>query len=485
MPRTRQQTPPPAAGAAPPREREIFANRTLNLRAIRAIGYDMDYTLVHYQEDEWERRAYEHARRGLEDRGWPVADLEYEPGHVTRGLVVDLRLGNLLKATRFGYVIRACHGTRVLDFPELREAYARTLVDLDEPRFVFLNTLFSLSEATLFGQLVELHDAAALPEVRGYEALWSAVRNAIDAAHLEGELKAGVLRDPERYVVLDPELVLALRDQRAAGKKLLLITNSDWAYADPIMHYAFDRYLPAGETWRALFDVVVVAASKPSFFGGGAPLYELVDEERGLLRPAHGGLRAGGVFHGGSAAMVERHLSLSGDEILYVGDHVYADVYVSKEVLRWRTALIVRELEDEVRDLAASRDEQRRLGELMDRKAAIEREGCAVQLALQRARLGYGPDEEHAPKGLERRARELRAALQALDHEIAPLASGSASLGATPWGPLMRAGNDKSLFARQVERYADVYASRASNFLAATPFAFLRAPRTSLPHDRD
>ena len=28
------------------------------------------------------------------------------------------------------------------------------------------------------------------------------------------------------------------------------------------------------------------------------------------------------------------------------------------------------------------------------------------------------------------------------------------------WGPLMRAGNDKSLFARQVERYADVYTSR-------------------------
>jgi hypothetical protein len=47
----------------------------------------------------------------------------------------------------------------------------------------------------------------------------------------------------------------------------------------------------------------------------------------------------------------------------------------------------------------------------------------------------------------------------------------------------MRAGNDKSLFARQVERYADVYTSRASNFLMETPFAFLRAPRGTLPHD--
>jgi len=37
---------------APPRERSIFCNRTLNLRRIRAIGYDMDYTLVHYRVEE-------------------------------------------------------------------------------------------------------------------------------------------------------------------------------------------------------------------------------------------------------------------------------------------------------------------------------------------------------------------------------------------------------------------------------------------------
>ena len=47
----------------------------------------------------------------------------------------------------------------------------------------------------------------------------------------------------------------------------------------------------------------------------------------------------------------------------------------------------------------------------------------------------------------------------------------------------MRAGNDKSLFARQVERYADVYTSRVSNLRYETPFGYLRAARGSLPHD--
>ncbi len=47
----------------------------------------------------------------------------------------------------------------------------------------------------------------------------------------------------------------------------------------------------------------------------------------------------------------------------------------------------------------------------------------------------------------------------------------------------MRAGNDKSHLARQVERYADIYTSRVSNFLFQTPFVYLRSHRGSLPHD--
>lgn len=46
--------------------------------------------------------------------------------------------------------------------------------------------------------------------------------------------------------------------------------------------------------------------------------------------------------------MVEKSLNVHGDEILYVGDHIYTDVSQSKVHLRWRTALILRELEVEV-----------------------------------------------------------------------------------------------------------------------------------------
>jgi hypothetical protein len=47
----------------------------------------------------------------------------------------------------------------------------------------------------------------------------------------------------------------------------------------------------------------------------------------------------------------------------------------------------------------------------------------------------------------------------------------------------MRTGNDKSHLARQVERYADIYMARVSALGSATPFAYFRAHRGTLPHD--
>jgi 5'-nucleotidase len=71
-----------------------------------------------------------------------------------------------------------------------------------------------------------------------------------------------------------------------------------------------------------------------------------------------------------------------------------------------------------------------------------------------------------------------------LDEEIAPLAEAAGEVSNERWGPLMRAGNDKSHMARQVERHADIYLSRVSNMIHATPFAYFRSPRGSLPHDK-
>src|SRR5699024_2790501 len=104
----------------PPPARRIYSNRTLNLRSIRAVGFDMDYTLVHYHTDLWERRAFAHARHGLERRGFAVSDLVFDPELFSLGLIIDTELGNVIKANRFGYVKKAFHGTRPLSFEDQR-----------------------------------------------------------------------------------------------------------------------------------------------------------------------------------------------------------------------------------------------------------------------------------------------------------------------------------------------------------------------------
>ena len=469
---------------APPPERGIFCNRTLNMRAIKAIGYDMDYTLVHYQVEAWERRAYEHIRDRLVLQGWPVGELSFDPMLAIRGLIIDTEKGNLLKANRFGFVKKALHGTRPMDFDAQRTEYTRTIIDLAEKRWMFLNTLFSLSEACIYAQLVDLLDAGKLPGPMGYADLYATVRRTLDAAHMAGKLKAEIIAAPALYLQPDPETALALLDQRSAGKKLLLITNSEWGYTVPMMRAAVDPYLPKGMTWRELFDVVIVSARKPEFFTTRSPLFEVVDSSgEALLRPHSGPLKAGTPYFGGSALELERHLGMSGDEILYVGDHMFGDVHVTKNVLRWRTALVLRELEDEVRAIAAFRSTEAKLATKMVAKERLEAEACQVRLELQRRRLQYGPRSQATEEQLLSRAAVLRSEQEALDVELGPMARAASELSNPHWGLLTRAGNDKSHLARQVERYADIYTSRVSNFLFATPFVYLRSPRGSLPHD--
>ena len=253
-----------------PADRRVWCNRTLNLRSIKAIGYDMDYTLVHYRTGEWERAAFERALGPLERRGWPVKDLVFDQASVIQGLAFDLELGNLVKATRFGYVIRAHHGTRPLTFEEQRAAYSNTFVDLSDQRWQFMNTLFSLSEANLFAQLVDLLDGGKLPETLGYRDLHRILLTALDEAHNLSELKTQIMADPDRFVELDPELPMTLLDQKMAGKRLMLITNSDWTYTRAMMSYTFDHSLPGGMNWRELFDLIIVESRKPGLLLGQA-----------------------------------------------------------------------------------------------------------------------------------------------------------------------------------------------------------------------
>ncbi|XP_057471869.1 uncharacterized protein LOC130760516 isoform X1 [Actinidia eriantha] len=470
--------------------RGIFCSRTLNLRSISAIGYDMDYTLMHYNVMAWEGRAYDYCMDNLKNIGFPVTGLSFDPDLVIRGLVIDKEKGNLVKADRFGYVKRAMHGTRMLSNRAVSEMYGRELVDLrKENRWEFLNTLFSVSEAVAYMQMVDRLDEGAIAPDLGpldYKGLYKAVGKALFRAHVEGQLKNEIMSKPELFVEPDPELPLALLDQKEASKRLLLITNSDYHYTDKMMKHSFNRFLPNDMGWRDLFDMVIVSARKPEFFQMSHPMYEVVTGE-GLMRPCFKA-RPGGLYSGGSAQMIENSLNIHGDEILYVGDHIYTDVSQSKVHLRWRTALICRELEEEYSALIRSRGHRAALIELINQKEVVGDLFNQLRLALQR-RTKARPAQTLAATNMDDQEltesmQKLLIVMQRLDHKIAPMLEADGEHFSKRWGFLSRAGLwDKSHLMRQIEKYADIYTSRVSNFLHYTPFMYFRSQEQTLAHD--
>nr|GMC84471.1 5'-nucleotidase domain-containing protein 4 isoform X1 [Ipomoea batatas] len=430
--------------------RGIFCSRTLNLRSISAIGYDMDYTLMHYNVMAWEGRAYDYCMDNLKNMGFPVDGLAFDPELVIRGLVIDKEKGNLVKADRFGYVKRAMHGTSMLSTREMSEIYGRELVDLrKESRWVFLNTLFSVSEAVAYMQMVDRLDEGIIAAELGpldYKGLYKAVGKALFTAHVEGQLKTEIMSKPELFVELDPELPLALLDQKE----------------------------------------VIVSARKPEFFQMSHPLYEVVTGE-GLMRPCFKA-SPGGLYSGGSAQMVESSLGIHGDEILYVGDHIYTDVSQSKVHLRWRTALICRELEEEYSALIRSQGHRALLVELISQKEVVGGLFNQLRLALQRRTMDRPAQTLAATnmddKELTESIQKLLIVMQKLDEKIAPMLEADGEHFNRRWGFISRAGLwDKSHLMRQIEKYADIYTSRVSNFLQYTPFMYFHAQEQSLAHD--
>ncbi len=64
----------------------------------------MDYTLIHYDVNAWEGKAFAEGVANLQEMGCLVEGLTFQPDLVIRGLIVDKHLGNIVKADRFGYL---------------------------------------------------------------------------------------------------------------------------------------------------------------------------------------------------------------------------------------------------------------------------------------------------------------------------------------------------------------------------------------------
>jgi HAD superfamily 5'-nucleotidase-like hydrolase len=476
-----------------PRARQIFVNRNLRMDRIDLVGFDMDYTLAIYHLRQLEELAFGMTlARMIATLGYPaeLGAIRYDPEFVIRGLVVDRQHGNIFKMDRHNHVGRCYHGRRPLPLDEMKRLYRDEKIHLSLPRFAWIDTLFALPEACLFAEIIEMLEG------RGgsvdYGKLYDDIRESIDTVHRDGTLKAEVKKDLPRYLVRDPDLGPALHKLRSGGKRIFLLTNSLWDYTDAVMRFVLDGTMAEYPSWRHYFDAVVTGAGKPGFFSERRPLL-LLDGSGARAGEATVPLERGRVYEGGDLVTFERLIGFSGERILYVGDHIYGDILRSKKSSLWRTCMVVEELERELAWLEERQDALSELAALEELRVKIEDEIAFHRTSLnvvdrrldrdapepaERARL---EDERRRGKAeldqLRRAHRETNARIDELQRGLEE--------GLNPyWGLTFKEGNENSRFGEQIENYACLYTSRASNLVFYSPMAYFRSPRAAMPHER-
>lgn len=451
----------------------VYVNRTLNLKRIKYIGLDMDHTLVRYNSVNFEKLSHKvMAEKLVKSKNYPdtLKTLEFDYDLAIRGLVIDRKKGNTLKVNRHCAIRATNHGISPLDFKMQQKLYRSKYIDLGDSDYMAVDTAFSISFATLFSQIVELKKNDKANSYPDYSVIADDVLAVLDEAHRDGSLKDEVKKNLEHYIVKDPQVVKGLESFKRHGKKIFVLTNSDYAYTKLLMDYAIKPFLKDHQDWTELFEFVITFAQKPRFF---------FDDLKFLkVNPADGSMTnteslTPGVYQGGCAKTFTKELDLDGDDILYVGDHIYGDILRLKKDCNWRTAMVIEELDDEVNSNKVAEPINAEIEVLMKKKEPLEED--LTHLMTNRFDKVSGVSNAEIET--------LQKTISEIDGQISQLIKKQQALYNKHWGQLMRAGNEESYFAYQVDRYACVYMTKLADLLEHSPRSYFRAPRRHLAHE--
>ena len=456
----------------------VYVNRTLNLKKIQYLGFDMDHTLVRYNSSQFEELAHQIVIQKLvKNKGYPqeILKFPFDYSRSIRGLVIDRRLGNILKVNRYSGIRQSFHGTTPIDFSKQKEIYKSIYIDLSDANYATVDTTFSISYCLLFAQLVDLKSASLLSGkptgLPSFEVMSRDIDECLDEAHRDGSLKDRVRENLEKFIVRDEKLVQGLERFKKHGKRLFVLTNSAFDYTKLLLDYAITPFLKHHKDWVELFEFVITSAQKPRFFWDKLEFLR-IDPSTGMMATVGAKLKPG-VYHGGCANSFSKSLGVSGEDILYIGDHIYGDVLRLKKDCNWRTGLVVEELQDEIEKSRAVADIDQEILRLMDEKEPFEAE------LLELTTLARDQDK---PLN-EQRSQELQKKIAAIDQKISPMILRRQEAFNPYWGEIMRIGNEESLFASQVERFACIYMPQLKDLLNCSPRTYFRGFRRLQAHE--
>ena len=284
-------------------------------------------------------------------------------------------------------------------------------------------------------------------------------------------LRTECVRTSTSLIIKDPEAVAGLERFKKHGKKLFVVTNSDFNYSKLLLDYTITPFVKEHKGWEDLFDFVITLAAKPRFFIDNQRFLR-IDPKTGSMTNMDGKLEPG-IYQGGSANVFTHDLNAEADEILYIGDQIYGDILRLKKDCAWRTALVVEELEQEIAKERNAQPILDKINKFMDKKFPLEI--SLDEYISQQIEAGNHTQDD--------KIHSLLAEISDLDKSISPLIK-QQQQGFNPyWGEVMRTGIDESYFAYQVDRFACVYMSKLADLLAISPRTYFRSQRRLLAHD--
>lgn len=452
----------------------IYVNRVLNMKQIKVIGFDMDHTLVRYNTDEFEELTFNTSiEKLISDKGYPkeIRNFKFDFKRAIRGLILDKTNGNLLKVSLYNKIKNTYHGTKELSHKEQVAIYKGSAVDISDPQYMSIDTAFSIAHTILFAQLVDLKDNKPELNLPEYANMADDTTYAVDIAHRDGSLKSVVVNNLEKFLVKDQKTVEVLERFKAYGKRLWIITNSDYSYTKALLDYCINPFLKNHKSWDELFEITITLASKPRFFTDKMPLLK-VNPENAMLENYDKKIEPG-IYQGGQAVKLQNDLEVLDHEILYLGDHIYGDIVKLKKACGWRTALVIEELDKEVNAYKSTKDISIEIDQLMENKVKIEK--TIDELYAKEHEFGEKVEKEEVFKHFDE--------IEKIDKKLGQLIKSYEGNFNQYWGEVMRAGVEPSFYASQIERYACIYMAKISDFGDDNPRTYYRPKKRKIAHE--
>ena len=347
-----------------------FIKEKINLNVLKeidVIGFDLDHTLIIYNNKNMIKLLYSsYSNFLISHKNYPK-EISYELNEnfiinfTEIGLVLDSEKGNVLKISNNKQILRAFHGKKKLSNEEILNFYPSGKYeefDFDlkfkENKYLLNNGNFDYGTSALFSLCVEMLDNNKINNINKndynkiiFDILESYVYNfrlkdnKTDFKQ-ESYYYKGISNDIHKYI-FNYSAMNILKKLKEKGKKLFLATNSFFSYSNFLLINSI------GENYLDVFDLGFFNCKKPFFFfkeQNNLKCFlkennEEIKIKENLDENEYEKIKKTKILYEGNYKIVENFFKkdLNKDNInfMFIGDDIYNDCDIPSKLNNWKS----------------------------------------------------------------------------------------------------------------------------------------------------